>query len=123
MNIMFASESDIAELKTKYTILELDTLRFLDSDVTQTAWCLISTDSVTLQDLPVLDRYQELHNNMMRNYKLKNWKYCEDAIEHLLGKWKGDLDSFYNEIANRLKTLKEQKLSADWDGTYLRQSK
>ena len=117
---MFASESDVAVLKTKYTILELDTLRFPDSSVTQTAWCVISTDSVTLQDLPVMDRYQELHNNMMRNYKLKNWKYCEDAIEHLLGRWKGDLDSFYNEIANRLTTLKEQDLGPEGDGSYIK---
>lgn len=119
---MFASESDIAVLKNKYTILELDTLRFPDSNVTQTAWCVISTDNVTLQDLPVMGQYQELHNNMMRNYKLKNWKYCEDAIEHLLGKWKGDLDSFYNEIANRLTTLKEQDPGPKWDGTYIRQA-
>ena len=117
---MFANESDIAVLKTKYTILELDTLRFSDSDVTQTAWCVISTDNVTLQDLPVMDRYQELHNNMMRNYKLKNWKYCEDAIEHLLGRWKGDLDSFYNEIANRIKTLKEQEPGTEWDSTIIK---
>jgi hypothetical protein len=57
---------------------------------------------------------------MMRNYKLKNWKYCEDAIEHLLGRWKGDLDSFYNEIANRLKTLKEQEPGTEWDGTIIK---
>ena len=114
---MFASESDIAVLKNKYTILELDTLKFPDSNVTQTAWCVISTDNVTLQDLPVMDRYQELHNNMMRNYKLKNWEYCEDAIGYLLGRWKGDLDSFYNEIANRLTALKEQDPGLNWDGT------
>ena len=81
---------------------------------------MISTDNVTLQDLPVMDRYQELHNNMMRNYKLKNWKYCEDAIEHLLGRWKGDLDSFYNEIATRLNTLKEQDPGPKWDGSYIK---
>lgn len=117
---MFASNSDVAELKSKYTILELDTLRFADSNETQTAWCIISTDSLSLQELIELDRYQELHNNMMRNYKLKNWKYCEDAIDHLLGRWKGDLDSFYNEISSRLKTLKEQDLEQNWDGTLLR---
>ena len=117
---MFACESDVAVLKTKYTILELDTLRFPDSNMTQTAWCVISTDNVTLQDLPVMGQYQELHNNMMRNYKLKNWKYCEDAIEHLLGRWKGDLDSFYNEIATRLATLKEQDPGPEWDGTYIK---
>jgi hypothetical protein len=117
---MFASESDIAELKTKYTILELDTLRFPDSDATQTAWCLISTDNITLQDLPELGRYQELHNNMMRNYKLKNWKYCEDAIEHLLGRWNGELDSFYNALTDRLTTLKKQEPGLEWDSTIIK---
>lgn len=120
MNIIFASESDIAELKTKYTILELDTLRFPDSNITQTAWCLISTDNITLQDLPVMDRYRELHNNMMRNYKLKNWKYCEDSIEHLTGQWKGELDSFYSEISNRLEVFKKQDPGPEWDGSYIK---
>lgn len=119
---MFASNSDVAELKSKYTILELDTLRFADSDQTQTAWCVISTDSLSLQELIELDRYQELHNNMMRNYKLKNWKYCENAIEHLLGRWKGDLDSFYNEIASRIETLKQHDPGLNWDGALLRHS-
>jgi hypothetical protein len=117
---MFASDLDIAELKTKYTILELDTLRFADSDVTQTAWCVISTDNVTLQDLPVMDRYQELHNNMMRNYRLKNWKYCEDALEHLTGRWQGELDTFYKEIAVRIAGFKQQDPGADWAGVYVK---
>jgi hypothetical protein len=39
----------------------------------------------------------------------------------LLGRWKGDLDSFYNEIATRLSTLKEQDPGPNWDGTYIRQ--
>ena len=77
---------------------------------------MISTDSVTLQDLPVMDRYQELHNNMMRNYKLKNWKYCEDALEHLMGKWRGELNSFYDDIAIRIKEYKQADPGEHWAG-------
>ena len=75
-------------------------------------------EDLTLQDLPVLAQFRDLHNNMMKNYRLRNWKYCEDAIEHLMGKWRGDLDSFYAEIAGRIARFKEQDPGPEWDGVY-----
>ena len=120
MNIVFASDTDLAQLQIKYIVLELDTLRFENSNQTQTAWCLISTENLTLQELPLVDQYRQLHNNMMRNYKLKNWKYCEDAIEYLMGRWRGELDSFYVEISNRLVSFKKIQPDTDWDGSYVK---
>jgi hypothetical protein len=119
MNILFAGAEDLEYLQSKYIILELDTIRLRDSDTKQTAWCLI--EKVTLQDIPVIETYRELHNNMMRNYRSKNWKYCEDALEHLTGRWQGELDTFYKEIAVRIAGFKQQDPGADWAGVYVKQ--
>lgn len=118
MNILFASIEDLQDLQSKYTILELDTIRMPDSAVEQTAWCLI--EKVTLQDIPVIETYRALHNNMMRNYRLKNWKYCEDALEHLTGRWQGELDTFYTELSRRIADFKAQDPGADWTGVYVK---
>jgi hypothetical protein len=118
MNILFAGAEDLEHLQSKYIILELDTICIQDSDAKQTAWCLI--EKVTLQDIPVIETYRELHNNMMRNYRLKNWQYCEHALEHLTGRWQGELDTFYKEIAVRIANFKQQDPGPDWTGVYVK---
>lgn len=118
MKIIFGTREDMDQLSDSYTVLELDSLRYPGSPEPQIAWCIIAMEDLTLQDLPVLAQFRDLHNNMMKNYRLKHWKYCEDAIEHLMGKWRGDLDSFYTEIARRIAKFKEQDPGPDWDGVY-----
>jgi len=51
----------------------------------------------------------------MSNYKKRNWKYCQDALEHLQGKWKGELDSFYQDMANRVVGYQGHEPDSDWD--------
>jgi hypothetical protein len=114
MKIIFATHDEADQLAEKYTILELDTLRF-DDAVTRTAWCLVAMDDVTLQDMPVIQQFRDLHNRMMSNYKKRNWKYCQDALEHLQGKWKGELDSFYQDMANRVVGYQGHEPDSDWD--------
>ena len=113
MNIIFRSDL-VAEIADRYTVLELDTLLFSGSSTPITAYCLIET--VGLEEYVTLDRFRELHNNMMKNYRLKNWKYCEDALEHLMGKWRGELNSFYDDVAIRIKEYKEADPGENWAG-------
>ena len=61
-----------------------------------------------------------LFKNLMKNYRLQNWKFCEDALEHLIGKWNGELDTFYKEISRRVTEYKDQDLGTDWTGVILR---
>ena len=67
-----------------------------------------------------LDRFKELHSNLMKEYQKRNWKYCEDAMEHLQGKWNGELDSFYTVLLDRIQDLKTQSLSDAWTGVVVR---
>jgi hypothetical protein len=95
-------------------ILELDTFYFSKINKNKTAYCLI--ESVPVQEMFNIEKNLDLHKNLVKNYKLRNWKYCEDVIEHLNGKWNGELDSFYNDISDRVKNYKIQQPNKEWTG-------
>ena len=63
----------------------------------------------------MIEQNTNLHRKLIENYRKKNWDYCEQAIEHLKGLWNGEVDSFYNEIEQRVAKYKEQDPGADWD--------
>jgi hypothetical protein len=75
---------------------------------------------VPIAEMVNIDQTVELHNNLVRNYGLRNWNYCVDAIEHLRGRWNGELDSFYDSIIERVDTLRESNLGDDWNSTIVR---
>lgn len=112
MNIIL--ENNITdEIKEKYMLIELDTLQLDGKDPIQ-SYGIITKDEITLQDFQNVEMYVELHNNFMKNYRLKNWKFCEDALDHLKGKFRGEYDSFYQVMTERIKQLKTIDLKEDW---------
>jgi hypothetical protein len=104
----------VGDYKKKYTVLELDTFRVMPDENLVTAWCVV--DTIPLMEINVLDNHTRLHSELIRNYRIKNWDFCEQAIEKLLGKWNGELDSFYADILNRVEKLKSQEPDQNWDG-------
>ena len=115
MNIIFGD--NVAEqAREKYTVLELDTFRF--KDTTATAYAIL--EQIPLQEMGALSEFMDLHSTLMREYNKRNWKYCEDAIEHLNGKWNSELDTFYTELHERVQTLKTQSLDDTWTGVIVR---
>jgi hypothetical protein len=113
MNIILGREN-IEHAQEKYTVLELDTLLINGAADPVTAYCLI--EQVPIDQIAGIDQFRDLHNNLMKNYRLQNWKFCEDAIEHLRGKWGGELDSFYTEMSQRISQLRQQVLEDNWCG-------
>jgi hypothetical protein len=113
MNIMF-EDSINDKVREKYTLLELDTFRFADSNTTSIAYCLVENTPIT--EMFTIEQFLELHKNLMKNYRLQNWKFCEDALEHLTGKWNGELDTFYNEVNRRIQLYKVNDPGPEWDG-------
>ncbi len=111
MNIILGREN-IEQAQEKYTVLELDTLIINGAADPVTAYCLI--EQVPIDQISGMDQFRDLHNNLMANYRKRNWKYCEDAIEHLMGQWGGELDSFYTEMSQRISRLRHQVLDDDW---------
>jgi len=115
MNIIFG-DSAAQQAQEKYIVLELDTFQ-VDQQLT-TTYALV--ERVTLMEMTSLDQFKQLHSNLMKEYRNRNWKYCEDAIEHLQGKWNRELDSFYTILSERIRDLTTQSLGDDWTGVILR---
>ena len=113
MNIIFGTEM-AKQAQDRYTVLELDTLNLVPTGETVTAYCLVETVPIT--EMPAVASLQDLHSNLMTEYRKQNWRYCEDAIAHLTGKWHGELDSFYTELYQRIQTFKQTDLPEDWTG-------
>ena len=113
MNIIFGSELT-EQIQTRYTILELDTFNLLPSDQVKTAYCLIQF--IPIEEMIEIQSLKDLHSNLLAEYRKRNWRYCEDVIEHLTGKWGGEVDTFYSELFQRIQNLKQADLSEDWTG-------
>jgi hypothetical protein len=113
MNIIFGTEM-AKQAQDRYTVLELDTFNLLPTDEIITAYCIVET--IPIEEMPAVESIKDLHTNLMTEYRKQNWQYCEDAIAHLTGKWHGELNSFYTELYQRIQSLKQKDLSADWSG-------
>lgn len=102
------------ELSEKYIILELDSFRVDDKSQPMSAFCLV--ENVPLNELPQAEEFQDLHAQMIKNYRQGNWKFCQDALEHLVGRWNGEADSFYHTISERIFDLQQKDTNPEqWD--------
>jgi hypothetical protein len=113
MHIIFGDEAK--KLADKFTVLELDTIKFRETDQTITSYCIV--ENIPLGDFPVVDAYVKVHHDMMQSYRDQNWDYCESAIKGLTGKWNNELDTFYQIMFDRVSQLRTQTLEPEWDGT------
>lgn len=96
MNIILG-QARADELREKFTVLELETFEHTDG-MQIPAFCVIPAEKVPLGEISGLQQWVDLHENLIKEYKKGNNKFCQDAIEHLMGKFGGELDSFYQHI-------------------------
>lgn len=115
MQVIFGTQQKEL-LGDKFTFLELDTFMQDGLDAPLTAYAVIGADETAVEELSTLDNQTRLHNTMLIEYRKGNWNYCQQALEHLKGKWRKNLDSFYDELDSRINKLSEQKLPDGWDG-------
>lgn len=111
MNIIFGDA--INNVPNSYTVLELDTFRLADG-TTSTAYCVV--EKIPLAEFDKLDAYQKVHADLLTNYRAQAWTYCEHAIEGLMGKWNGELDTFYTDLLLRVINYKQNSPMEVWDG-------
>lgn len=105
MHIIIGREN--AELlKDRFTVLELETLT--REGQTFTAFCVVPADRIPLDQFADIETHKQLHADLITNYYKNNYKFCQDAIEHLRGKFGGELDSFYDEISARILNLEQE---------------
>lgn len=112
MNIIVGEER-AQTLRERYTVLELDTFRVADSEPIRSYAVL---EMVPITEMFYVDNMIELHHKMIEQYRLRNWSFCLDALSHLMGKWNGEIDSFYQDLKLRILSLEKQELGDNWDG-------
>ena len=116
MHILFGDA--VKEIPDSFTVLELDTFRLVNENRTVTAYCVV--EKIPLAEFPLIAANTELHSNLIKYYRQQHWDYCEQAIDALVGKWNGELDSFYTDLQLRISELKNTNISDTWDGILLK---
>ena len=106
MNIIFGREN-AEKLREKYTVLDLETLIVEGKEIE--VFCLIPAEKIALPDLPQLEQWTKLHNDFLHGYETKQYNYCRQCIEHLTGKFGGEVDTFYEEILKRIDSAEAEK--------------
>jgi hypothetical protein len=97
MHIIIGQEAADA-LKENHTVLELET--FEKEGKLVTAFCVV--ESVPLMELPQLEILKSLHTDFIKAYNRGNYQFCIEHAELLLGKFSGEVDTFYLEILQRI---------------------
>ena len=115
MNIIFSDA--LEQLPDNYTVLELDTFRRPNGD-RHTAYCVV--EKIPLTELTQLEQWLKIHQDLMVNFRAREWNYCERAIEGLMGRWNNELDSFYTNLLARVQALQINPPSDEWDGSMLK---
>ena len=104
------------EISDKYVVLELDSFQIGGRDQAISAYCVV--ENVPITELPQADQYQDLHAQIIENFRLGNWKFCEDALAHIQGRWNGEVDSFYQDLLHRVQACKKDGIDITaWDPT------
>jgi hypothetical protein len=109
MNIIFKANAE--EIAKKYVVLDLDTFSVPDGS-THTVCCVV--ENIPITELSETENLKALHAGLIEHYSRKEWPDCEQAIQQLVGKWGGELDSFYQELITRIQSLKTQDLDDSW---------
>lgn len=113
-------EDQVPMLQGRYVTLELDQVRLGQDGPVKQAYCVV--ESIRLQDMPRLQELRERHQQVIETYRNQNWNDCLGAIDSMEGQWNGELDSFYQDLAQRVKTLKQNPPNAEtWDPVIVKQ--
>jgi hypothetical protein len=112
MNIIFGN-NEVEQLRDKYIVLELDTVT-IKSSKPITAYCII--ENIPIDEMPKIDNFKKIHAELMENYRNRNWDFCIQAIEKLMGFWGKQIDSFYTVLLTRVAEYKKNEPDESWTG-------
>jgi hypothetical protein len=99
MQIIF-SRQVADQLREKYTVLELETVPVPEKQAVMETFCVVPAEKIAFE-MSGLDQNITLHNQFVQAIKDNNPQLCMGLYEHLLGKFGGELDSFYDVIKQR----------------------
>jgi len=94
-------EEHANELRSKHTVLELEAFDVGPASVT--VYCVVGAESIPVGEMADLDRLCRLHQTFVDAYNSKRYSTALEAVEHIRGKFSGEIDSFYAIICDRIK--------------------
>lgn len=98
MQVIFGKQN-ADMLKDKYTILELETFDANGTPVE--TYCLVPSEKIAFSDMSSLEGNIKTHEQFVEAIKRNDYKTCSELYIQLIGKFGGELDSFYDEIVKR----------------------
>lgn len=106
MNIIIGTD-EAEKMSEKYTILPLETMKFKSNpELPPTiAYCVL--DTIPIPEMPKIKEQVDLHNKFYENYQKGDFNFCIQALEHLKGKWGGEIDSYYDIMEDRISKYKD----------------
>ena len=116
MNIIFGDA--VEQLPKGYIVLELDTVRLMPHDKKIKTYCAI--EKLTMEEFVNLEKNKFFHVRLLEQYRQQNWPECKDILTSLKGCWNGELDTFYNNIEQRINEFSTTPPPPNWDGCLVR---
>jgi hypothetical protein len=113
MNIIIG-DITAGKMRDKYTVLPLQDIKFHSHPdlPAVTSYCLV--ENIPIDELPKLQEQVDLHIKFYENLQKPDFNYCEQALEHLKGKWGGEVDSYY-EIMEQTINKYKNAVDLEWD--------
>ena len=102
MHIIFGT-AIADELRQKHTVLQLESFPGVDGEPV-TAYCVVTPESIIMTEMPDLERLKRLHQAVVDAWNRQDYHTVMNGIEHLHGRFGGELDSFYSILEERIKT-------------------
>jgi hypothetical protein len=94
------------EVRTRHMVLELETFDVPEKGLT-TAYCVLQSEKLVISELPDMERLLALHQAVVDAWNRGDYSTVSHGIEHIRGKFGGELDTFYDELEKR---IREQQL-------------
>lgn len=88
------------QLSENYTVLELEEVT--KDGVNIEAFVVIPADKMSPSDVATLESDVEVHNQYLLALKDKNVEICAALSNYLIGKFGGEVDTFYQFTMDRL---------------------
>jgi hypothetical protein len=100
MNIIFDKSMLPSELDGQFTIFKLETI-VAENGQSLEPYCVVETARIPTKEIEMLDYWRRFHDEFLASAAQENYKLCRDIAEHLMGKFGGELDSFYTVVCER----------------------
>lgn len=99
MQLIFGKEN-AEQVREKYTVLDLETLTIEGKSID--VFCVIPAEKIAMQDIALLANHIDMHNKFVTAFAAGDYQLCKDLYIHVMGKFSGEVDSFYEVILQRI---------------------